>query len=230
MVYPFDTEVTVTTKDGKLEFVGDFTEEKKDAPKQDWERPFSAFAPNHFGFTSSLDIKTDPGYGTMILPHPRYYTDRIGTVPLVVGGMIESDFWPRVFFIVFKSPLEGQSYIFRKGEGYAQLLFVPKSVKYNINPMTPEESKERYDMEQILSDHPKSVSTNTWKTVSGDSFDNKYKVLSAIAKQSGASGVYDYLRDIKNEQSVNQELRKDNARRKFPRRLINANNIQRDRS
>lgn len=220
LVYPFDTEVTVSTKNGELVFTGDFTEEKKIAPGQDWERPFSSFAPYHFGFTSSLDIQTDEGYGTMILPHPRYYTDRTGTVPLVVGGMIESDFWPRVFFIVFKSPLEGQTYIFRKGEPYANLMFVPKNVKYNIDHMTQEEEKSRQDMEKILADFPQAIATNTWKTKDGETFDNKYKVLSSIAKQKGEEGVCQHLKEMRSNEIAKKEHRQESARRKFPRKIF----------
>jgi hypothetical protein len=219
LIYPFDTECTVTTKDGELVFSGDFTEERSQIG-QSWDRPFSSFAPHHFGFTSSLDLKTDEGYGTMILPHPRYYTDRTGTVPLVVGGMIESDFWPRVFFIVFKSPLEGQTYIFRKGEPYAQILILPKNVNYNIMPMSNEEAKSRQEQEQILSDFAPDIATKTWKTKKNESFDNKYKVLSKVAKRDGSESVCPYLQSIQSNTNATKVDKQDQARRKFPRKVI----------
>jgi len=217
LIYPFDTECKVTTKNNELVFEGDFTKEKGD---QKWERPFSSFAPGHFGFTSSVDLMTEEGYGIMLLPHPRYYTDRTGTVPLVVSGIIESDFWPKVFFVVFKSPLEGQTYIFRKGEGYAKVIVVPKTVQYNVIPMTQEEIKIRSEMDKILSDHNEQISTNTWKTLKGEQFDNKYKNLSKIAKKSGAEAVYDHLKEIDNNVEKEQEEKKDRARMKFKRKVI----------
>lgn len=196
LIYPFTTECTVTTQNGELIWTGDFTKESE-VIGQEWERPFSSFAPNHFGFTSSLDIQTEEGYGIMILPHPRYYTDRTGTVPLIVAGIIESDFWSRVFFVVFKSPLEGQTYVFRKGEGYAQIIVVPKKVKYNIVPMTKEEARIRAEMEKTLGDYRKRIASKTWKTVNDEEFDNKYKILSGIASTKGVEGVVDHLSKVK---------------------------------
>lgn len=217
LIYPFDTEVTVTTRDGNLVWTGDFTEEKGQQP---WDRPFSSFAPHHFGFTSSLDIQTEIGYGTMILPHPRIYTDRTGTAPLAVGGMIESDFWPRVFFIVFKSPLEGQTYVFRKGEGYAQILVVPKKVKYKIDRMTAEEEKTRAAMEQTLDRHRTDVATRTWKTVSKDEFDNKYKILSGVAATGGPQAVQNHLANIASGHQDETVRKQETARKMFPRKVI----------
>lgn len=219
LIYPFDTECIVTTKNDELIFDGDFTAER-DLIGQQWERPFSSFAPHHFGFTSSLDLLTPDGYGTMILPHPRYYTDRTNTVPLAVGGFIESDFWPRVFFVVFKSPHEGQSYIFRKGEPYAQILILPKSPTYSIEPMTEEEINQRARMEGVLSDHAALVATKTWKTEKNESFDNKYKVLSSIAKKKGVDGVNFHLENINEEADGIVRSKQEQARLKFKRRLI----------
>jgi hypothetical protein len=214
LIYPFDTEVTVTTKDGKLCWTGDFTVESTNAGN--WERPFSSFAPHHFGFTSSLDIETEDGYGTMILPHPRYYTDRTGTVPLAIQGMIESSWWPRIFFVVFKSPQEGQTYIFRKGEPYAQLIFVPTAVSYNIQPMTDDEKKIREEQESILSKHFKKISTRVWKNSEGGTFDNKYKRLSGLVKKYGKPAVMEFIKKIKDKN--------ERPAKKFAYRMINVNN------
>lgn len=182
LIYPFKTEVVVKTVNGELIFEDDFTEERNEA-KHNWVRPFSHFAPHHFGFTSSLDIKTEPGFGIMILPHPRVYTDRTGTVPMPVAGFIESDWWARIFFVVFKSPLEGQKYVFRYGEPYAQILVLPKEVKYDIKKMTPEEENQRALQEKLITDNVKTIATNIWQTDAGETFDNKYKVLSKMAKE-----------------------------------------------
>ncbi len=219
LVYPFDTECTVSTKNGELVFDGDFSAESS-AIGQKWERPFSSFAPGHFGFTSSIDIMTEPGYGIMLLPHTRFYTDRTGTVPLAVSGIIESDFWPRVFFVVFKSPLEGQSCIFRKGEGYAKVIVVPKAAKYNVEKMTPEEIKKRMEMEQILNDHPTEIATHTWKTLKGEQFDNKYKNLSKVAKSGGPEAVYSHLKDVDEGVDGLKKDKQERARLKFKRKMV----------
>ena len=154
------------------------------------------FAPNHFGFTSSIDIQTEPGWGTMIFPHPRFFTDMTGTVPLPVHGMIESDWWSNIFFLAFKAPLEGQKHVFRKGDGIAHLIFVPKEVEYNVQMMSVEESKARAECEQLANRHAHKVANRKWIDKDGQTFDNKYKVLSLLAKKDGPDAVRKHLRAV----------------------------------
>ncbi len=191
LVYPFRTECRVRATNGVCEFIGDFSKEKEEMPIafDKWDVPFLSFAPNHFGFTSSVDIKTEEGYGTMILPHPRYYTDRTGTVPLPVMGMLESDWWPRIFFVVFKAPLDGQEYIFRQGEPYAALLFLPKTVKYDIKKMTNTEINERALLDSNLAHNARYIATKRFIDSKNQPFDNKYKELSRIARTEGCDEV-----------------------------------------
>lgn len=193
LVYQFDTEVKVYNDKESLKIVGDFSEESKGQP---WDTPFSTFANGHFSMTSSLDIKTPEGIGMMILPHPRFYTDKTGEVPVPVCGMLEMDFWSRIFFVVFKNPIN-QTYVFRKGEPYASLIFVDKKIKYNIERMSPEETKERENLEAIISEKSKNIATRTWKTKipEGGSFDNKYKVLSNMDRNGEDVG--EYLKSLK---------------------------------
>lgn len=103
LIYPFESECLVRTRDGKVEFEGDFTTESRECSVK--LPPFSNFAPGHYGFTSSLDIECDPDYVIRLEPHPRYYVDTVGDVPLCITGHLES-WWPRIFFIVFKAPWE----------------------------------------------------------------------------------------------------------------------------
>lgn len=219
LIYPFDTEVEITSKNGISEFHYSNNEEWKEF-KFPEGIPFQNFTPNHFGFTSSMDIQTPEGYGTMILPHPRYYTDTTGTVPLPAQGFLESDWWPKVFFIAFKAPLEGQRYVFRKGEGIAQFIFVPKEPNYNVVKMTSEEENHRSLMDKIISRFGSQIATKNWKDDNGLIFDNKYKVLSSICKKEGVSGVEQRLFQIDENQSKEEELSKLQRRNKMQRRLL----------
>lgn len=208
LVYPFETECIVRAKDGICEFIGDFSKEKETYPVQfkNWEVPFSAFAPDHFGFTSSVDIQTEEGYGTMIVPHPRFYTDRTGTVPCAVMGLLESDWWPKIFFVVFKAPLNGQEYVFRHGEPYASLLILPKKVKYNINPMTKAEEAARAALDQHLQKNGRYIATQKFIDSKNQPFDNKYKVLSSIARLQGDEEVKRHILNPSKKYHLKQKL------------------------
>lgn len=195
IVYPFDTEVRVTCQDGKCDFSYNSDEEWK-LIKQPNPFPFSNFTPNHFGFTSSIDIKTPPGYSTLIMPHPRFFTDMTGSVPLPSCGMLESDWWPKIFFIAFRAPLAGHEYVFRKGEGIAQLMFVPTYVQYNVEQMSQAEANEREETEKLLNTFIKFVATKKWTDNKGQLFQNSYKTLSLIAKKDGPTGVLAYLKQV----------------------------------
>lgn len=214
LVYPFETECRVIAKNGVCEFIGDFSKEKEKNPVQfnHWEVPFSAFAPDHFGFTSSVDIQTEEGQGTMILPHPRYYTDRTGTVPCPVMGFLESDWWPKIFFVVFKAPLDNQEYIFRQGEPYASLLILPKKVKYNINQMTKEEETARASLDRHLQKNGRQIATERFVDSKKQPFDNKYKVLSSVARTQGI--------DVAKQQMANPAKRYKIAKRLFIKKRV----------
>lgn len=196
LVYPFDTETVVRTEGGKLVFECDFTGEKKESGAA-WDMPFSKFAEHHFGFTSSVCLKTPDDVGTMVLPHPRFYTDRTGEVPVPAAGFIRTDYWARVFFVVFKSPLEGQRYVFRKNEPYASLVFLPKKKKFKIREMTPGEKKKSEEVEQTINDRRRKIATKTWVTSAGDHFDNKYKVLDQAFSRGGSDEVERVLENSK---------------------------------
>lgn len=195
LIYPYDTSVRVTNENGECRFHYDSDDEWKFAVS---EAPFKNFAPNHFGVTSSLDIKTEPGYGIMILPHPRYFTDMTGTVPLPSIGLIESDWWPNIFFIAYKAPQPGQEYIFEKGKGIAQILVVPKNPEYKIEKMTTEEASERELQSQSLREFGTKIATRKWDDNKGQTFDNKYKVLSHMDRKDPGA-VCPYLNSMSDE-------------------------------
>lgn len=223
LIYPFKTEVEVTSKNGECFFNGDFeaNEEHHDFySNTPSKKPFANFAKNHFGFTSSLDIQTDEGFGTMILPHPRFYTDRTGTVPCPVSGFLETDFWPRIFFVVFKAPLEGEKYVFRYGEPYAQILILPKSVDYNYREMTNKEESYRNKIDNVINQCAKKIATKFWKDSNNYDFDNKYKVLSNMAKKIGVDNLYKRLEEIQNDSHVEEQTFQNIRESKFKRRLV----------
>lgn len=216
IIYPFETEVIVSSDNGIAKFEYKTDEEWKTLPSG--VVPFANFARNHFGFTSSLDIKTEPGYGTLILPHPRFFTDTTGDVPVPSLGLIESDWWPKIFFIAFKCPLNGTKYVFRKGEGIAQVLIVEKSIEYEMNKMSPAEETERHNHEIAITLNAGKIATRKWKDADGNTFDNKYRVLSSM--ETKGEGATKFLNNTLHEKTNKKIEIEDRNREKMKRILI----------
>lgn len=182
-IYPFDEECHVTNKNGKVEFSGTFSGPWGDVP------PFASFAPGHYGHTSALDLKPPEGYVTRLEPHPRFFTDTTGTVPIVVPGHLQA-WWPKIFFIVFKAPRPGETHIFRKGEPYAQILFLPAKVNYTLKEMTQYEIEERNILDLRLQAWR---GKHEWVDHKGQTFNDKYKQLGSIHAKYGQEGLESFL-------------------------------------
>lgn len=197
LIYPFDTECHVRMVDGEIRYEGDFTEENKGCPGTPLP-PFMSFAPGHFGMTSSLDIKVPTGYVLRLETHPRFYTDPTGTVPCALPGHLQTEWWPKIFFVVFKNPMPGQTIIFRKGEPYAQALIVPRCVSYDIREMTKAEATERAWIDSKIDKYYKSFVKNDWKDYKGYNFTDRYKLLASAYAKGGAKGVLDFLEEVAN--------------------------------
>lgn len=190
LIYPFETECVVTREDGKIKFSGDFSDESPWSENGD--PPFSSFAPDHYGFTSSLNIQPPEGYSIRVEPHPRFFTDTSGTVPIAVPGHIQR-WWPRIFFVVFKSPKEGEEHIFKCGEPYASLLVVPSKIDYDVKKMSEKEVNSMNFREAKIVKSKKDICKNNWHDYAGNNFDDKYKQLNKICNTHGEKHLDEYL-------------------------------------
>lgn len=200
LIYPFQSECRVKNVDGNILFLGDFS----NVPwLKDGQPPFSNFAPEHYGFTSSLDMLPPEEYCVRIEPHPRFFTDTTGTVPIAVPGHIKR-FWSRIFFVVFKSPRIGEEHIFRYGEAYAQVLIVPEKIEYDIEKMSVDLEKSRKERECKIGDFRKSLAKHTWKDYKGNEFDDKYKVLNRTYDKEGDVGIDILIDTIQKKRKVKE--------------------------
>lgn len=183
LLYPFEAETRISLQDGKLIVEGDFSQDGiLDEP------PFKTFAEGHYGFTSSLDLLPPEDYCIRVEPHPRFFTDDTGTVAALVPGHIQR-FWSRIFFVVFKAPIEGQTHIFRHLEPYGQVLVLPRKVSYNIQEMTEEENQKRIARDSAISKCGQYISKKAWRDYKGNVFDDKYKQLASAYHRNGDEGV-----------------------------------------
>lgn len=200
LTYPFSTECHAVMRDGKMCFEGDFTIENEiTKPQGVTLPPFACFADGHFGMTSCLDIEVPDAQVLRLESHPRFYTDTTGTVPCVVPGHLQTSWWPKIFFVVFKNPAEGQRYIFRSNEPYAQVLIIPKKVSYDIEKMTDKEVYHRGYLDGAIADNARSIAGQTWHSEGGHQFDDKYKKLSTVAAKNGCPYVGKHIEIVKSK-------------------------------
>lgn len=192
LVYPFDAECRVSIADGGLHIERDFTAEMHPSMQGP---PFQQFAPDHYGFTSSLDLSVPDDMVVRVEPHPRFFTDATGTCPCAVPGHIHTAFWPLIFFVVFKAPWPGQTHRFRKGEPFAQILVLPRKLEYDIRPMTEEEAAARERTSGLIDECGDEIARHAWTDDRGHSFTDRYKVLQSTFLKRGHAGIKDVLTD-----------------------------------
>jgi tetratricopeptide (TPR) repeat protein len=190
LVYPYETECHVVNDNGDIRFEFDYTKEPGGVLTGGEFITFFPKPPEKFYlFNTRVDIQAPPGHVLRTEPHPRAFADETGTAPLAICGHVQSEWWTRKLFVVFKSPLPGQRHIFRKGDPYVQILFVPHRVSYETQEFTPEEETARRKRETQVDAAKLHMSTNIWKNPSGNEFSDYYKILARAFQRQGHAGV-----------------------------------------
>jgi len=180
LFYPYDFELRATTRDGKLELSADWGEPP--SPTLQWP-PFRNFGENFYTYQILLDLKVPKGFAIRTEPHPRFYTDRTDTCPIAVPALIRN-FWPMLFFCVFKAPAEGRTHIFRPGEPFAQVIVIPEEANFTVEPMGPEEAAEReLQSRRIHASRPTLAKDTEWVSSTDTVFDGTYRHLHRAAKE-----------------------------------------------
>jgi tetratricopeptide (TPR) repeat protein len=192
LLYPYETECQVVNDAGIPRFERELNEELTGGE-------FLFFSPTdhakYYMLNTKLDLVPPPGHVVRTEPHPRYFTDEEGTVPLPMIGHLQSEWYPRSLFVVFRVPRPGQRHIFRKGEPFAQLLFLPKEVKYEITRMNPDEESARAKMMEQIQFARNTIATRRWYNSTKDEQDNHYKVLAAAFTKGGQAEVERKVRE-----------------------------------
>lgn len=196
LVYPYETECVVHNDGGVLRFDFDYVNEPG-AELTGGE--FISFFPKNnsrfYIFNTRLDIQAPPGYVVRTEPHPRFFTDETGTVPLSMVGHVQTEWYARKFFVVFKAPPPGGRHVFRKGEPYVQLLFVPQRVAYDTVRLTPEEEARRRELDAAIDLAKSHVADNRWYNNAGNEFNNHYKIMARAFTDGGVPAVEAAVRD-----------------------------------
>lgn len=180
--YPFDFELRVSTREGALAIEGDFGPPPE--PDTEWP-PFRNFGDRFYTFQLLLDLDPGPGMAVRSEPHPRFYTDRTGTCPIAVPALIRN-FWPMLYFVVFKSPDEGKTHVFRPGEPFMQFVVVPEQADFVLAPMEDEASDSRELQSRRIHASRDTLGLSTrWTSRTKTVFDGTYRhILRALKERN----------------------------------------------
>jgi hypothetical protein len=190
LTYPYETECQVVNDNGNVRFEWDFAKELAGKlTGGEFVTFFPKEASKFYLFNTGLDLAPPPGYIIRTEPHPRFFTDDSATVPIAVVGHVQSEWWPKKFFVVFKAPSPGQRHIFRKGEPYVQLLLLPQKLPIETVQMSSEENDRRRKLEHEVAVSTSHIATNIWHNPSGYAFNNHYKVLARAFLRQGMPAV-----------------------------------------
>src|SRR5258707_12403904 len=145
--------------------------------------PFRNFGDHFYPYQILPDLKVEKGMAIRTEPHPRFYTDRTDTVPIAVPALIRN-WWPMMFFAVFKSPTEGRTHIFRPNEPFAQIIVIPEEASFDLERMDEEEAAEReLQARRSYASRPTLSAGTEWTSSTDTVFDGTYRHLHRAAKE-----------------------------------------------
>jgi hypothetical protein len=191
LVYPYEQECRVINPGRGKDLVFEFDYKNEPGATLDGTE-FVGFWPKpskYYLFKTQVDIQSPAGQVLRTQPHPRFYADETGTVPLAMVGQVQTEWWPKKMFVVFKAPPAGGRHVFRKGEPYAQIIFVPHRVQYEPVAMTAEEASAREQMDLAMMGAGSFIARTVWHNPAGEEFKDHYKVLGRAFVERGHEGV-----------------------------------------
>ncbi len=186
LLYPFEAELRVTRSRGRVRLQADWGEPTE--PDMMWP-PFRPFGEDYYSYQISLDLEVPAGWAIRTEPHPRYFTDPTDTTPLAVPALIRSEWWPMMFFCIFKAPPRGVTHIFRKGEPFISLIALPAEPELELRPMTEEEAAEREMRARRIAASRDALAEGTrWLSSTDTVFDGTYRHMFRAAKARDRRG------------------------------------------
>lgn len=174
LFYGYVTPITVVgVGDGKIE-----VENRSQLVREtNQERVVDQFAQGHFGIGVGYWLRTPPGFVCLILPPTN---PPPGLVTLT--GVVETDWYPRPLFLVFRVPEKGVRIQLDYKMELARVVVVPRMEGQNAEPFSPEEWETIRAEARAYQAEEKSSATR-WKAASGDSFTHVYKEWSRRFRQ-----------------------------------------------
>ena len=183
LLYPFDTELLVTKRGGRVALDGDWGPDPGTGIQ--WP-PFRPFGKLYYTYQLLLDLKVAAEMAVRVEPHPRYYTSAVDDVPLAVPALVRTSWWPMISFVVFKAPPEGCTHVFRPGEPFMQILVVPAEGQVELAPMDEAEAAEReIQGRRIHASRETLGQDSTWTSSTDTVFDGTYRRILRAARLKG---------------------------------------------
>lgn len=180
VLYPFEQELRVRSVEGRV--VLDAAWGPDPGNGLNWP-PFRPFGQDYYSYQILLDLAVDPGWAVRIETHPKYYADPSNSTPLAVPALIRTEWWPMIYFVIFKAPPEGVTHVFRKGEPMLSAIVVPAESDLQIEPMGEEEAAEReLRSRRIHASRDTLGEATRWVSSTQTVFDGTYRHLLRAAK------------------------------------------------
>ena len=185
LLYPFEEELRVTTVEGQVRLDADWGEPPDDLM---WP-PFRAFGEGYYSYQLSLDLLAPSGWAIRAEPHPSFYTDPTNSTPLAVPALIRTEWWPMVFFCIFKAPPEGVTHVFRKDRPFISFIALPAELELDLQPMSEEEAAEREMRARRIAANRDALGESTrWLSSTDTIFDGAYRHMHRAAKTRDRTG------------------------------------------
>ncbi|HEX7391196.1 MAG TPA: hypothetical protein VF286_13890 [Acidiphilium sp.] len=181
LFYPYDNELRVSRRAGRVVLDGDFGPDPETGIQ--WP-PFRDFGEGFYTYQLLLDLKVDADIAVRTEPHPRFYTSKTDDVPLAVPALLRTSWWPMIAFVVFKAPPEGVTHVFRPGEPFMQLLFLPGECDFDLVPMPEDEAAERELRGRRIHASRETLGQDSrWLSSTNTVFDATYRRLLQAARK-----------------------------------------------
>ena len=180
LLYPYDIELRVSTQDGRVKLDADWG--AAPSPDEVWP-PFRSFGDDYYSYQLSLDLEAPPGFSVRTEPHPRYFTDPTHSTPLAVPALIRTDWWPMIFFSIFRAPPPGVTHVFRKGEPFMAFTVLPSEPDVTLEPMDAETMAQReFRSRRMAASRDKLAEGTRWTSDTNTIFDGTYRNLGRAAR------------------------------------------------
>jgi len=149
--------------------------------------PFRTFGEEYYSYQLLVDLKVADDVAVRTEPHPRFYTSTVNDVPLAVPALLRTSWWPMISFVIFKAPPESCTHIFRPGEPFMQMLFLPADPQFELVLMDEEEAAERELRDRRIHASRDTLARDTTWTSSTDTvFDGTYRQILRVAARAKA--------------------------------------------